>query len=708
MITKMHFKLCYMSIAIAAALNGNVVAAESTNPNIRYDLPGVSQTDFGGVGLLQMPSARMADTGEFSASYRDNEEYRRYAISLQIIDWLETTIRYTDVRTRWYSYSADGINPNYAFSGDQTYKDKGFDLKARVWRESYWLPQVSVGLRDIAGTGLFDSEYLAASKRAGPFDFTLGIGWGNMAESANIKNPACTFADNFCQRLASNETGQFEVGNFFHGNAALYAGIEYQTPWNPLRLKLEYDANNYSNETAGLIDQSSPLNVGLVYRANELFDTSLSYQRGNTIMWGFTLRTNFNDLTPSHINADRPAYAPHPAAGINSVNWQTVTNELYDKAGYKKTKIYSDSEKITIVAEQTKYRDQKEADLRAATVLANHAPATVKEYVIINKRRELPVSTAITDANKFKQLQAGSSFGQPSPEYYHLADVSAESDFGHLVQENNPQRWTFSAEPTLTQSIGGAESFYLYQIGAKGNADLAITDHLSLGGTANLNILNNYDKFNYTNPPIDGAALPRVRTWIREYVTSSNLLLTNLQLTQLNNPASNWYTQAYAGYLEMMYAGAGSEVLYRPFNRDWAVGIDVNYVKQRDWKDSMQLADYDVATGHLTTYWQLPFVNKTLAKISVGQYLAGDKGITIDLSRQFDSGIIAGAFMTKTNVSAKEYGEGSFNKGFYITIPLDLMLVHPTKQTATVNWIPLTRDGGQMLGKRNNLYNLVK
>lgn len=708
MITKMHFKLCYMSIAIAAALNGNVVAAESTNPNIRYDLPGVSQTDFGGVGLLQMPSARMADTGEFSASYRDNEEYRRYAISLQIIDWLETTIRYTDVRTRWYSYSADGINPNYAFSGDQTYKDKGFDLKARVWRESYWLPQVSVGLRDIAGTGLFDSEYLAASKRAGPFDFTLGIGWGNMAESANIKNPACTFADNFCQRLASNETGQFEVGNFFHGNAALYAGIEYQTPWNPLRLKLEYDANNYSNETAGLIDQSSPLNVGLVYRANELFDTSLSYQRGNTIMWGFTLRTNFNDLTPSHINADRPAYAPHPAAGINSVNWQTVTNELYDKAGYKKTKIYSDSEKITIVAEQTKYRDQKEADLRAATVLANHAPATVKEYVIINKRRELPVSTAITDANKFKQLQAGSSFGQPSPEYYHLADVSAESDFGHLVQENNPQRWTFSAEPTLTQSIGGAESFYLYQIGAKGNADMAITDHLSLGGTANLNILNNYDKFNYTNPPIDGAALPRVRTWIREYVTSSNLLLTNLQLTQLNNPASNWYTQAYAGYLEMMYAGAGSEVLYRPFNRDWAVGIDVNYVKQRDWKDSMQLADYDVATGHLTTYWQLPFVNKTLAKISVGQYLAGDKGITIDLSRQFDSGIIAGAFMTKTNVSAKEYGEGSFNKGFYITIPLDLMLVHPTKQTATVNWIPLTRDGGQMLGKRNNLYNLVK
>ena len=173
MTKKTHIRLCYLSVAISAALSTNTFAAESTNPNNRFVVPGVSQTDFGGTGLLQMPTARMARSGEFSASYRDNEEYRRYAVSLQLIDWLETTIRYTDVRTRPYS-------PYASFSGDQTYKDKAFDLKARLWQESYWLPQVSVGMRDIAGTGLFDSEYLAASKRAGPFDFSLGMGWGNM------------------------------------------------------------------------------------------------------------------------------------------------------------------------------------------------------------------------------------------------------------------------------------------------------------------------------------------------------------------------------------------------------------------------------------------------------------------------------------------------------------------------------------------------
>ncbi|STG32028.1 putative lipoprotein [Escherichia coli] len=146
-----------------------------------YPAPiGPSQSDFGGVGLLQTPTARMAREGELSLNYRDNDQYRYYSASVQLFPWLETTLRYTDVRTRQYS-SVE------AFSGDQTYKDKAFDLKLRLWEESYWLPQVAVGARDIGGTGLFDAEYLVASKAWGPFDFTLGLGWGYLGTSGNVK-----------------------------------------------------------------------------------------------------------------------------------------------------------------------------------------------------------------------------------------------------------------------------------------------------------------------------------------------------------------------------------------------------------------------------------------------------------------------------------------------------------------------------------------
>jgi Bacterial putative lipoprotein (DUF940). len=168
-----------LSLVSSALFAANV---SQTNPS------SISQSDFGGVGLLQMPTARMADVGEFSANYRDNDQYRRWSVSVQPFEWLETTLRYTDTRTRLYSADPD-------FSGDQSQKDKGIDIKARLWQESRWVPQISAGVRDFTGTGLFDSEYFAASKRIGPLDFTLGMGWGNMAESGNISNPFCELKD---------------------------------------------------------------------------------------------------------------------------------------------------------------------------------------------------------------------------------------------------------------------------------------------------------------------------------------------------------------------------------------------------------------------------------------------------------------------------------------------------------------------------------
>ncbi|MFP1496854.1 YjbH domain-containing protein [Escherichia coli] len=60
-----------------------------------------------------------------------------------------------------------------------------------MWEESYWLPQVAVGARDIGGTGLFDADILLPAK-PGPFDFTLGLGLGISGTSGNVK--ICLFS----------------------------------------------------------------------------------------------------------------------------------------------------------------------------------------------------------------------------------------------------------------------------------------------------------------------------------------------------------------------------------------------------------------------------------------------------------------------------------------------------------------------------------
>ena len=133
---KNSYLLSCLAIAVSSACHAEVL----TYP----DPLGSSQSDFGGTGLLQMPNARIAPEGEFSVNYRDNDQYRFYSTSVALFPWLEGTIRYTDVRTRKYSQWED-------FSGDQSYKDKSFDFKLRLWEEGYWLPQVAFGKR---GMGL--------------------------------------------------------------------------------------------------------------------------------------------------------------------------------------------------------------------------------------------------------------------------------------------------------------------------------------------------------------------------------------------------------------------------------------------------------------------------------------------------------------------------------------------------------------------------
>ncbi|NCH75508.1 YjbH domain-containing protein [Cronobacter sakazakii] len=689
---KKHYYFSLLALAVASACHAET-----------YPAPvGPSQSDFGGVGLMQTPTARMAREGELSLNYRDNDQYRYYSASIQLFPWLETTLRYTDVRTREYS-NVD------AFSGDQTYKDKAFDLKLRLWEEGYWLPQVAVGARDIGGTGLFDAEYLVASKAWGPFDFSLGLGWGYLGTSGNVKNPLCQYDDKFCYRDPSYQrAGSIDGSTMFHGPAAIFGGIEYQTPWQPLRLKLEYEGNNYTQDFAGKIDQKSKFNVGAIYRVADWADVNLSYERGNTVMFGFTLRTNFNDLRPSYNDNRRPEYDPQPQDAVlqHSVVANQLTSLKYN-AGLNDPQIQVKGDTLYVTGEQYKYRDSREGIERANRIIMNDLPQGVNRIRVTETRLNMPQVTTETDVASLKRHLEGEPLGHETPlAQQRMTPVVAENpEQGWYIEKS---RFNVAINPVLNQSIGGPENFYMYQLGLMGTADWWMTDHLLTSGSVFVNLANNYDKFNYTDPK-DNSPLPRVRTRVREYV-ENNYYVNNLQANYFQHLGGDFYGQIYVGYLETMYAGAGAEVLWRPVDSNWAFGINGNYVKQRDWtspQNMMKFTDYSVKTGHLTAYWTPPFAQDVLIKASVGQYLAGDKGGTLEVAKHFDSGIVVGAYATITNVSPEEYGEGDFTKGVYVSVPFDLFTTSPTRSRAAIGWTPLTRDGGQMLGRKFDLYSMT-
>lgn len=659
---------------------------------------GPSQSDFGGVGLMQVPTARMAREGEFSLNARDNDQYRYYSASLQLFPWLETTVRYTDVRTRRYSAVSD-------FSGNQSYKDKAFDLKLRLWQEGFWLPEVALGTRDLGGTGLFDSEYLVASKAWGPFDFTLGLGWGYLGNSGTVKNPFCSYSDSYCQRPRVGEAGSINGSQMFHGPTALFGGVEYQTPWQPLRLKMEYEGNDYQDDFAGRLTQSSKVNVGAIYRVTDWADINASYERGNTFMFGVTIRTNFNDLRQAHIDSEKPAYNPQPQPKL--LEPTVVGNQLTDlkyNAGLDGPRIQTKGHTLYVSGEQTKYRDTQEGVDRANRIVMNHLPADIDTISVTESRFNMPQVTTVTPVASLHNTLAGYPLGheQPLQQTRENPIDPGQTEQGMFIRKD---RLNYSLSPVLNQSVGGPESFYMYQVGVMGNVDYWLTDHLLVGGSLFGNLANNYDKFNYNGAPAD-SSLPRVRTHIRDYV-ENNVYVNDLQANYMGHLGNGFYGQLYGGYLETMYGGVGGELLYRPVDANWAVGVDANYVRQRDWENMMQFTRYNASTGNLTAYWRPWFMQDVLVKTSVGQYLAKDKGVTVDVSKRFDSGVMVGVYATKTNVSSEEYGEGDFTKGFYISIPMDLFTVTPTRGRAQVNWVPLTRDGGQMLGRKYQLYDLT-
>lgn len=671
-----------------------------------------THSDFGGVGLMQTPTARMDNDGEFSFTYYDNEEYRRMALNLQLFPWLETTIRYNDIRTRLYS-------SNPGFSNDQTYKDRGVDIKARILEESYWVPELSVGFRDMAGTGKFAGEFIAASKRVGAFDFTLGMGWGYLGKRGNISNPFCDVSDTFCQRDSdtSGSGGTFEVDKWFRGDAALFGGVEYQTPWPELILKLEYDANNYLNEPALVdVEQSSPWNIGADYAISDGVQLKLSYERGNTLMFGFTLRTNF--MTLGQLKPHKPKVAPEPPAqrSIEEFTDEEAATELrsqlWEESGTYVTRmqLIDDNQTLQLYGRQARYRDHEEGTDRAARVLINQTPEQIKAFEFIDTSGNMQLASTRVDRDEFRAAVERRKFDSEIESSLSSSDPNLK-DWGGTKPFYEPETaltWpSFKLTPVLEQSFGNPETFYMYQLKLLGRSSFKLADNTYIRATFGANLLTNFDEFNFDVDSQD-SELPRVRTYIREYVQQSDIWLRDLQISHMEQLSNDWYASIYGGYLERMFGGVGGEVLYRPFDKNYAIGLDINAVKQRSFESHLGFRDYETITGHVTGYWKPEFLPDSLLKISAGRFLAKDNGVQVGFEHKFDSGMIVGAFAAKTNVSAEEYGEGSFTKGFYISIPFDLMIMGNTTGRGSVGWSPITRDGGQMLHRSISLYHTTE
>ncbi len=668
----------------------------------------LTASDFGEIGLLQTPTARMESAGAARVHISRVDPYGRVNVFLQPLDWMEAGFRYTSISNVLYG-------PDIS---TQAYLDKSIDVKLRLMPEEAKYPQIAVGMRDIGGTGLFSSEYLVASKRWGDFDASMGMAWGYSGSRGNVDAPFAFLGNGFRTRSAPDAVtgGTLNTASMFHGDAALFGGIQWRLPGERWIFKAELDGNDYRAEPfANSMAVSSPLNLGLVYRYSSNVDFSAAMERGSQWMLGVTLHASVNEFqSPKPLDPPVPPVRPRAfKVSTTAADWQKSAADVQQLTGWRVVQIGQSAGTVVLDAQTDGAVYLQDRIEKAVTVLHRDSPDFVKHFVL--HLSEYAVALADVEIDRTEWVQSKTQAVAPSlklpvqslmPPFVTQAPKQLQQGDSEVLSEryqssNSPEsrlRWG----PSYSQILGGPDGYVLYQAGLQANFTHYFARDTWFMGDANLRLLDNYGGFTYDAP----SNLPRVRTYARQYVETSNVTLPVLQVTHVEDLGAGHYASIYGGMLESMFGGVGAEWLYRPWQSPFAFGVDVNHVQQRDFSQGISLRDYSVNTGHATLYLDTGR-NDVQVKVMAGQYLAGDTGYTLDISRVFANGVSIGAWATKTNVSAQQFGEGSFDKGIYLNIPFDLMLPMSSSGNARVAWTPLTRDGGARLNRQFSLFDLT-
>ena len=665
-----------------------------------------SLNSFGETGIIVIPNAEIKGAGSVNFSFSTNEIYKYGALTVSPFNWLEASYFYYRPRDLfWAGPSTRG-----------QYLDKGFSVKFnREFSENFVL---AIGLSDFAGTGLFTREYIIGTLKKEGYRLSAGLGFGKFADQDNFSNPFGVINSGFRTRPVSsssyNRGGSPSYDQWFRGDASFLFGAEFFLPGKlkNTSLKIDFDPFDYINSfsNAGiegadieLRQKDSKINIGLHRWFGDNVSFGIYLIKGNTLNFTFSLGGNFSK---SFFQKKLPS-----TTVVDSQKGGTPLESFYEDLIFNinRKSIFLQSAELS------------NGDLKVAVASSKfrnpiHVHAVLGETVTeIQKSDSIVIDTLTTvGVNVGHELNQITSplkdFANRNSAIIELVakesvlaagDGDAYRSYEFRPTIKYPASFTGIA-PALVNHIGDPVKFYYGGIILRLDNEIQFSSRLQLNTEIHQNIINNFDeKRNFPD-----SLLPRVRTDIVSYLQESDTYISQMQLDYFFNPYKEVFGKISAGILENMYAGAGVEFLYKPFKRNFSIGLEAYRAKKRAFDRRFDLLDYEINTGHINFNYHLPQWG-ILGTFSYGKYLAGDEGYTFDISRRLSSGFRTGVFFSRTNVSAEKFGEGSFDKGFYFQIPIDLFLNDYRGGYINFKLRPLTRDGGQKLEAGNDLIGIM-
>ncbi len=397
---------------------------------------------------------------------------------------------------------------------------------------------------------------------------------------------------------------------------------------------------------------------------------------------GFFSNTG-NETSVRTIDASRP----DPNAGIRAI-----------RAAARKQKITIEALSLTESTATVYYNNfhyfaEADAIDRLTRILMRDTSPDIERFRLIAVSNGVPQQEFDIlrgpEERKFSQIGTLDLFGDTSA--VTATPPPMQNPVLAAAERNSYPRFSWDVFPQLRQELFDPDNPFAIQLAAGAEASLEIVPGFLLNGEVETSLFDNFNLDRQSN-----STLPHVRSDFLKYFAQGKSGIGDLKGEYHLRLAPNVFATAKAGYLESMFAGGGGEVLWRPEGQRWALGADGYEVWQRNFDRLFGLQGYHVFTGHVSLYYASPWYGLNFA-VSAGQYLAGDRGLTFQMTRRFSTGVEVGAFFTKTNVSAAQFGEGSFDKGIIIRIPLDWALPIETQGQWGIDLRPVQRDGGQRL-----------
>lgn len=672
----------------------DLALVEKINQEITFELPLLfnytSQS-----GYFAMPSARMPKEGMGGFVFASVPPYQIYSLYFQLFNRLAISGNY------WiFKGFEDSLLSPHGF-GD--YADRAGNISLALLQKTDgfdFLPEIAVGANDFFGSKRFTSYYIVGTKQFLDYCIEATFGWGSGRISGFFGALAWSpFAR--CNPILKNFT-----------------------------LAAEYDANHYNRPQEHPEGKTSkyPINFGVHYTLLDLFQVNVSSIRGEDIAASASIYYNIGQSEGlfKKTGDPLPYTTPIDSEPLGLIRKDKLfAQELCYAFTQQGLDLYTvrvkENKILWLKVVNQRYRKEKELRNRIEQILGALTPCNIERVVVVIESMGVCTQQYNYSSEDLRRFHSGRISSYEFDLVYPMEEVTCPPGIydSALLFQRKKRIWSFLTRPRFNSFFGSAKGKFKYDLSLISELDGYLFDQVyyqllaSYSVSSSMKDLADCDRLNPSQ-------LINVHTDMIVYHRSNTFHIEQAYLQRSWNMGSGFFTRLGLGYFESAYGGIALESLYYPVFANWAIGFEVDLLKKRNYS-GMGFTDkirklngfcpeevpFPYALQYFLEFYYDYYPLKADVRISVGQFLARDKGIKIETGKDFCNGFRLYFWYTLTNGEDVVNGSRYYDKGFGFSIPLDFFTHKSSKDYVGYSMSAWLRDVGARAWTGKRLHSII-